>query len=304
MFIQKKKIINPDFYLEGFPTDTNICIGITNLEEHRHKLLRCGFGNELTIGERLLPTPIFGAVSRFNAEGKFIKRKDLPMETVYKQIEWTRTDWQGQEHSGYADVPYQRYQRELVPPPCHEVYISQDTAGNKLLVTDFFSKNDANMDTIKSAINVFLEIFGECHILTDSLIPRITAPIRRVQWQMLPPGRYPWEILKAQLTPAIENVRRNKGAMLHRFEILNRFDPREIAIGSAGFKGYVGFNFTDRNVTVLESVYPDNATYVFGQNWEEITQLTKAQVVNGGLHLQRIIHNHDWQQQIHNLLST
>lgn len=53
---------------------------------------------------------------------------------------------------------------------------------------------------------------------------------------------------------------------------------------------------------VLESVYPNNVTYVFGKNWEELSKLTKAEILNGNLQDVRIIHNNNWQQEIRNML--
>ena len=62
------------------------------------------------------------------------------------------------------------------------------------------------------------------------------------------------------------------------------------------------FGFMHRNKYVLESVYPNNATYVFGKNWEELSKLTKAEILKENLQDVRIIHNNNWQQEIRDLL--
>ena len=90
--------------------------------------------------------------------------------------------------------------------------------------------------------------------------------------------------------------------LIDKCEFINSFQPDFRAYGKSGFKGYVIFGFTDRDIYVLESVYPNNATYVFGKNWGELSKLTKAEILNGNLQDVRIIHNNNWQQEIRDLL--
>ena len=59
----------------------------------------------------------------------------------------------------------------------------------------------------------------------------------------------------------------------------------------------------EQKLYLLESVYFGNATYILGEQWEEISKLTKAEVLNENLYKSRIIHQADWHKQIHKLLS-
>lgn len=56
------------------------------------------------------------------------------------------------------------------------------------------------------------------------------------------------------------------------------------------------------NIYVLESVYTNNATYVFGADWELLSKLTKAEILNAELHDARLIHNDNWKQNIDALM--
>ncbi len=38
----------------------------------------------------------------------------------------------------------------------------------------------------------------------------------------------------------------------------------------------------------------DNATYVFDDDWEAFSQLTKSEIINGGLAKARIVHDRKW----------
>ena len=42
----------------------------------------------------------------------------------------------------------------------------------------------------------------------------------------------------------------------------------------------------------------DNATYIFDHNWEQVSRMTKAQILQGDLHLDRIIHAGNWTERI------
>ena len=53
---------------------------------------------------------------------------------------------------------------------------------------------------------------------------------------------------------------------------------------------------------MLESVYTNNATYVFGADWELLSKLTKAEILNAELHDARLIHNDNWKQNIDALM--
>ena len=53
---------------------------------------------------------------------------------------------------------------------------------------------------------------------------------------------------------------------------------------------------------VLESVYTNNATYIFGDDWEHLSQLSKAEILKDGLQDVRLIHNDNWKHDIDEIL--
>lgn len=52
----------------------------------------------------------------------------------------------------------------------------------------------------------------------------------------------------------------------------------------------------------LVSVYTNNATYVFGRDWEMLSKLSKAEILDGKLQEARLIHNDNWKHHINELL--
>jgi hypothetical protein len=55
-------------------------------------------------------------------------------------------------------------------------------------------------------------------------------------------------------------------------------------------------------LSIVESLEYGNATYVFGKDWEALTQLTKAELIAGSLYEQRLIHRRGWEDDIRVLL--
>jgi hypothetical protein len=151
------------------------------------------------------------------------------------------------------------------------------------LVTREFSYA-ADDEILLHVINLLLELFGECELLTDDLEPLLRAPVRRLNWELLRPGDVTPENVRARLEPAFSD--RDESARLvaeHRLSVAESLGASFVATGTCGFRGYVVFGFPDRNLYVLESLFHGNATYLFGEDWERLSQLTKSEVLHGEL---------------------
>lgn len=262
-------------------------------------LAKIGF-RDTTIGQQIVPAPQFKRVAFFNAEGGFTKRKDLPMETVYREQEWTWKDWADNEHSKTVFIPYQRYRRESIPAPGETISIVESATGELLLVSDTIIYDSSNETRIKLIINLFLEIFGFCEIRNVRLDAIVTAPVIRLNWDILPKGTTCWPSLQENLNPIVNRAVRPsiRSIVMSRLEGLNDLKPDFVAVGRGGFHGYVIFGFESMNRYVLESIYSGNAIYVFNNNWEELAQLTKAEIINGNLQVARIVHREGYWKQV------
>ena len=269
---------------------------------------RIGFAPEPSIGDSILPVRDLGPVSRYNADGKAVVHKDQPMETAYRQAEWHWKEWRGrydtEERSQIVDVPYKRYPRTFVLPPSVEVTIGKTASGRLAMLSPRVVFNISSKNLALHIINLFLEIFGHCEIFTDSLEEMVSSPLRRLNWRILPPGKYPWPKLKSQIDRLLQYVSAgNRKVIEYRLEVINSYGPAFYAIGQAGFRGYIVLGFPDRNLFFLESMYFGNATYIFAECWENLSKRTKAEVLSQELHVDRIIHRQGWQQRVHELLS-
>lgn len=306
MLIQGRRIRSLERHLAAVPVGSAVVVALTSVTPHVRRVRQIGF-EQLGAGESRLPAAV-GPVSRYNAEGREIRHRDRPMETWYRQVMWSWTEFHGpdrHEQSDVRDVPYQRYPRTFVPPPAVEFGFFNGEGDTLVLAGPALRYNDEDAERLRHTINLFLEIFGECEILTADLRPYLRPNLRRLNWRILPPGEIPWPHLQRHVGPILDNLgQRVRPVAEHRLALLTEeHTPDFAAAGEGGFGGYIVFGFRRLGIYVVESLHYGNATYVFGHDWEHFTRLTKAEVLSREAQLDRIIHRAGWDQSIRALLA-
>ncbi|MCX6296178.1 MAG: hypothetical protein NTX97_08930 [Bacteroidetes bacterium] len=265
-------------------------------------LKNLGFSEELLPGEKVLPMPV-GTTTEFNAEGKEKILKEAPKETVYYPREWSVKDWGGYEHSGVNYMPYERYPRELIPPPGFELQITEED-GRKIIISRKFKNTSDEYDSIKHGMNMLLEIFKDMQVYKGDMTSALKTRVIRLNWELLPPGINPWKRVSEQVKKIADGNSLGEKAMIaDRFKHIEKYNPNQVAIGLGGFTGYLVFGFTGKNIYLLESLRYGNATYVFGTDWQTLSQMTKAEILQNDYHEKRVIHNDDWINGVNRLLS-
>lgn len=307
MILNKKRIRSIKALKGLIKEGDKFFVGVKNRSEFNNILLKIGFSQDFQSGESILPSAIFGPVSLYNSEGKYKIQKDKPMETAYQTREWRWREWRGRydtvERSKLIDVPYKRYPRIFIEPPSIEItaYLINDE--EQIIISPVFELKEVNKEKIIHVINLFLEIFGECQFFTENLEEIIKLPIRRLNWRILPSGQMPWDKLKEEIKLVVNDAPKgNQIVIKYRLEKINKYKPDFAAIGEGGFKGYIILGFRQKNIYTLESLYYGNATYVFGEKWEDLSKKTKAEILNQKLQTDRIIHREGWDDKIDKLL--
>jgi hypothetical protein len=310
MMIKKKRIVNLESSLGFVKKGTKVAVGIKKPERYQDILGKIGFSLPLNVGDSVLPSASLGPISKNNAEGKYVKHKDRPMETAYRTVEWHWEEFDGPydrvERSRLVDVPYKRYPRTFVPPYSVEITVLKTVEGEFVLISPSIEYSDDSKEPLKHTLNLFLEIFGECQLFTEDLNEIIKAPIRRLNWRVLLAGRMPWEQLRQEIEPIVQSAPEgNRPFILHRLKTINNFSPDFAAVGTAGFKGYVILGFASKNLYVCESIFYGNATYIFAEGWEELSKKNKAEILDNNLQKDRLIHRAEsWDRRINEWLSS
>jgi len=286
--------------LTTLPSGTEIRIAIkANAAHEIRSYSQIGFAHPPKVGDTILPSGV-GAATRKNAEGHYLIHKDREKVPRTFELATRRSQFCGRGQreivEDYHSYTKLCWQRTLIKPSNIELSYIKGDDGNFYYVSPIL-KSGQDDDAILMAINVFLELFQLCHICEMEKGGLPVTPIRRVNWELLRPGTGPSRGALNQLINSIPKKAQRHLAK-RQFDLLHEFHPTELAIGQGGFNGYVAFRFEELGLTVLESIQPNNATYLFGDDWKEFSQLTKQEVLSGHLQIERIIHNKGWLKHI------
>lgn len=298
MRIKGKSVRSLGRLLPHIKKDEPFRIGIP-VKGWEKRLREIGFPGELEEGLSLMPS-VAGRVSEFNARGREEILSDQPKQPKHRMVNATFRDWQGNMHTRVQFRTYLAYPRRYIEGLEERITLLNSPEG-LVAASAEITIDENNGARALHVVNLFLEYFRECDLLGKDVRP--VTKIKRVQWRILPPGEYPWDKIKELIQNSTARLGVNERPLIeHRIAKITRHAPDTIILGDAGFDGYYVFGFKKKNLFVLESAYLDNATYVFDSNWQEISQLTKSQIINAQLHRERLIHNKTWDRSIFKLL--
>jgi hypothetical protein len=285
------------------------CLGV-DAESHVVRLQELGFSYRFVVGESVLASAKYGTATERNANGYNIVHRDQKKETAFRQAEWHWKQFKGpyetEDHWKIVDVPYQRYPRTSVPPYSIELVVRETGKNEIIIVSGPFSLSDADEERAKNTVNMFVELFGECIVLRPDLTMWKKVPVKKLNWELLPAGKNPWDSAKKKLNSLVSRLDKGKQPVItKRFEAIGEHEPEYIAIGLGGFNSYVAFGFPSAGFCILESESINNATYVLDEgSWETISALTKAEILDAKLHRLRLIHRESWFRDLHLLLGS
>lgn len=299
-----KRIIKVENYIpEGVGDTLRVVLPVDGVTEEG--LDEFGFRSPFGVGQVVTPSQFLGPVSRRNSNGHEIVHRELPMETVTRLVSWTRKEWHGRDQvevDGFIQRSYRRYPRTYHPGAGISFSLLSRESGEKFICSPVYRRGD--FENILTAANILLEGFGSFEIVGEDLYSIVVVPTRRVDWDIFPEGDIPWDEVKGMIGESVERAPRSvRPVIKRRIESIEALDPDFAAVGRAGFDGYWAFGFLRKNIFILESRLLDNATYVFGNDWEALSRLSKADVIGGGLAIARIIHDARWLVSLNELFN-
>ena len=239
--------------------------------------------------------PIVWPISKFNAEWKEEKLKDLPMETCYSEIYWTRHQrawrWMTQEITEIAYRPYHRYQRKAISPVWIELYKKDNHVYWPLLVVW------EDSEKIKHTINLFLELFWECEVLSEKLEPLMNTWKMRYNWEFIKP--WEWEEFKRKVMSAAQNKSASQRKIIdRRITVAEKLWLSAVGVWVLWFRWYIAFQSKDKKYTIFENVNYGNAIYITDMNREEFSKQDKQTILSSNIQKDRIIHNKRWENKL------
>lgn len=266
-------------------------------------LVLIGFDKSPSIGDYLIPSAL-GKFTSFNTNGKEIIRKDLPLTSESVMFYGASRDWQGGIHHGIRTRTIKKYPREHITAPS-ETFEIVNIDDNLFISSSILDLSDIDETRNIHVTNLMLECFSEFEIYDIEKQVIVSPRLKYLQWDVLPSGEFPWSKAEAIISQRTAHLKdQDRKVIEYRMKFLSQKQPDFLAMGRAGFSGYFVYGFTNRDVYILESMQVDNATYVFNSDWEEISKLTKSQIINSDLPHQRIIHDKRWRTSITHVISS
>ncbi len=263
----------------------------------------------LELPASIIPPENRGKYSNRNINGHEVVRRDLPKETHYNSIE--SPNW-GDSYNGThtVDLPYEKYPRDFHPPRELEIsMICKDTKPGlatyilAFQVQEVLDKKDENFkDYLLEDLNLLQENVGACGVeAANTAIADYTKSLH-VSWEILPPGT---------LDETIERIFRGKApteqqkdVTAERYNFFQTLKPKSLVFGQSGFRRYFGALLED-NLVVFENVEYGNAVYVLFDNWEDLSKLSRLDLMSGkfGDSFERVVHTKGWKEKLRNIVT-
>lgn len=294
MIIKGKRIRTPRPYLYEFSSLDSLYITVPLSEDDDKTLALYGFDISKDEITKRVPTPVRSATV-LNADGRWIVHKDRPKEPRVFEREYSIVDWHGNHHSGTCFQTRMCYPRTLEYPKEIAFHIE-----NGALYSPMFVVSEENMEDIKLAINIALEMFGWCELWTKDKAP-VTPQLNQVvvPWEILKSGTKDKELWQKYVDKTTDILPKSKKTIIKsRHEHLWAQSPDFCVLGAQSFWGYVVYGFTSENIFVFECNRPDNATYIFRGDWEQASKLTKTEILAANIQESRIFHTQNWQKNV------
>lgn len=250
--------------------------------------------------DTIYPERLFGLYARRNRNGIIWKLTGLPKIT--KTYSFDSPNF-GDPDKGYHTTYIDRevYQRRFEPPRDWEFSVTllshtEDCARFRVQINAVLDRQHPDFrKDLYFAINLLQEQCRDCHVFDANISNEELARITTVGWEIFPPGTM--DRVFTAITSRLRNqTAERKREIENRANVLSRLHPTEYIVGSGMNSRYFGAKFGD-NIVVFENVDYGNALYILFDNWQEISQMSRIDILKRHERdFIRIIHKDGWQK--------
>lgn len=260
-------------------------LSVTDIEAglYEHLGLRYDDG-KLVVPQQVVPPLWIGKYSRWNREPREIVHRDEPMKYVSWGIDspnWG--DWSKGTHTvTVSKLSYPRtYEAPKLVPIKIELLVEEIREGTPVLrftVDEVLDRRASDfLDALLFNINLLQENVGTHNVFETEATRDEYLKTLFVNWEILPAGEQEdtLERILSGLRSSDPNVR---AQISERYEFLRQLKPVNFIRGTNGFRNYFGALFAD-DLVVFENVEYGNAIYVMYENWAELSQKSRLELL-------------------------
>lgn len=255
--------------------------------------------------ESVLPYYRVGRYSNYNVNGRTIIRKDLPeVNKKYSADVPNFGDWSKGSH----EMTWDRlvYQKEHWLPQDLNILVELLEEDEESVVFKFeldinISKRDEEIEIqLLFHCNLLQENCGDCNLFPAHSSNADYIATLYVSWELLPPGNLENNInFLVEKTGNRSSEFREK--VMDRMQFFESLNPKNYISGSNRFSQYFGALFSD-TLVLLENVRYGNAIYIFYEDWQSLSKLSRTEILSGNYRFARVRHHGNWKRRVLNEL--
>ena len=266
---------------------------------------------KLDFQKSLLPNDLNGRYAKRNMDGFDIVHRDLPK--IPKTYSWEVPNF-GDPDKGYHAINITRwvYPRTHVAPREWSIQVEllkTERLDNdislftfKISVDTILCKTEAGFwEDLFFALNLLQENTFSCDVYDAETTDDVFLKTRTVGWEIFPTGSLNRAVqyLSSQLGSRTNEVQKR---IEERSRFLESLNPIEFIVGSGMNKRYFGAKFNE-NLIVFENIEYGNAIYILFDNWEEISQMSRIDILQRKeKDFIRLCHRKNWKRILkHNI---
>lgn len=269
---------------------------------------------QLDCSQAVVPPPTRGRWSSWNVHGRLIVRRDLPK--VDKTFSWEVPIY-GDYSKGTVPIDQTRqvYQRQrlhghnlaiLIEPQQTSAAADSTTTAIAFRVDRVFDRTDlGNEGDLLMALSLLRENIGTADVVSTDRSMQGWLSDQMVTWELLPVDHNGRPSSFAEAAPRLHIPAGHPRAdvLRERYEAMLHLEPAAILVGTGAFSRYIAFQFRD-DLVALENLEYGNALYLMYQQWAELSQRTRLQLLaDPDADFDRVIHKQGWATKLQHLLA-
>ena len=255
----------------------------------------------------IVPNAENGNASKKNLFGWEIVRKDLPMISKTFTVESPNF---GDKSKGTHPVDWSRdvYQRESFEPTAHSIIIeflkiTEADAVIKFKISNDLDRNEPKFEeNLLFALNLLQENTGAADVFQSDTPNDVYLSTIHLDWEIFPAGTADEVVSQLGRTKSNNLSPQSLVIIAERVNFFNALKPKNFIQGTGKFHSYFGAMFAD-DLVVFENLRYGNAIYVLYENWEEVSKMSRIDLLRGtSERYDRFPHLAGWQSKLKNHL--
>ena len=169
-------------------------------------------------------------------------------------------------------------------------------------VDQVLDRKDKHFDhDLLQCLNLLQENVGLCGVQASGATVADYLQTLKVSWEVLPPGTR--EEVLARLFRGKSPSAKETTDVGERYDFLMSLRPAKLIYGTSGLERYFG-GLIREDLVVFENIQYGNAIYIMFENWKELSQRTRTELLSGryGNNFERVMHGSGWKGTVKGII--